>query len=193
MFRFFIFKTDLWKFISLRFLLIITNESASVSSCRENVGWASTCNSVGQTAGYFLGSVVFLALESADFCNAYLRSEPQSTGLITIQGNPAFNFSQKSFRNADIEIFYFVNRVHLFNVPVTSIGGFAAVGTVGHKINCRDVTWRVVTWRVVTCRDVTCRDVTAVNGLSLAINRSSSFNFNFFFARWGCGSLSPRK
>ena len=25
---------------------------------RENVGYASTCNSVGQTAGYFLGSVI---------------------------------------------------------------------------------------------------------------------------------------
>ena len=52
----------------------------------ENVGWASTCNTVGQTAGYFLGNVVFLALESAEFCNNYLRSQPQSTGLVTIEG-----------------------------------------------------------------------------------------------------------
>ncbi|KAL3862609.1 hypothetical protein ACJMK2_008565 [Sinanodonta woodiana] len=51
---------------------------------RRNVGWASTCNSVGQTAGYFLGNVVFLALESADFCNKYLRSEPQSEGVVTL-------------------------------------------------------------------------------------------------------------
>ncbi|CAF5008178.1 unnamed protein product, partial [Rotaria socialis] len=36
---------------------------------KENLGWASTCNSVGQTAGYFLGNVVFLALESKDFAN----------------------------------------------------------------------------------------------------------------------------
>lgn len=55
--------------------------------CRRNVGWASTCNSVGQTAGYFLGNILFLALESADFCNKYLRSEPQETGLITLAGN----------------------------------------------------------------------------------------------------------
>lgn len=54
---------------------------------RRNVGWASTCNSVGQTAGYFLGNILFLALESADFCNKYLRSEPQETGLITLAGN----------------------------------------------------------------------------------------------------------
>ncbi|KFM71244.1 Acetyl-coenzyme A transporter 1, partial [Stegodyphus mimosarum] len=53
---------------------------------RQNVGYASTCNSVGQTAGYFLGNVVFLALESADFCNKYLRSVPQPEGLVTLSG-----------------------------------------------------------------------------------------------------------
>merc|ERR1719365_249504 len=31
---------------------------------RHNVGYASTCNSVGQTAGYFMGYVFFMALES---------------------------------------------------------------------------------------------------------------------------------
>eukprot|EP00117_Sycon_ciliatum_P015805 scpid60772/ scgid15509/ Acetyl-coenzyme A transporter 1; Solute carrier family 33 member 1 len=51
---------------------------------RRNVGYASTCNSVGQTAGYFLGNVVFLALESADFCNSYLRFEPSPTGIVTL-------------------------------------------------------------------------------------------------------------
>ncbi|CAF0992405.1 unnamed protein product [Rotaria sordida] len=57
---------------------------------RENVGWASTCNSVGQTAGYFLGNVVFLAFESKDFTNRYIRQplnmELQSNGLITLPG-----------------------------------------------------------------------------------------------------------
>ncbi|XP_064197577.1 acetyl-coenzyme A transporter 1-like [Anguilla rostrata] len=51
---------------------------------RANVGYASTCNSVGQTAGYFLGNVLFLALESADFCNKYLRQEPRDTGIVTL-------------------------------------------------------------------------------------------------------------
>ncbi|XP_046678735.1 acetyl-coenzyme A transporter 1-like isoform X2 [Homalodisca vitripennis] len=51
---------------------------------RENVGLASTCNSVGQTAGYFLGYVVFIALESADFCNTYLRTEHQPEGVVTL-------------------------------------------------------------------------------------------------------------
>ena len=54
---------------------------------KRNVGYASTCNTVGQTAGYFLGNVVFLALESADFCNKYLRSEPKSHGLVTLPGS----------------------------------------------------------------------------------------------------------
>ncbi|XP_071841441.1 acetyl-coenzyme A transporter 1-like isoform X2 [Apostichopus japonicus] len=52
---------------------------------QKNVGYASTCNSVGQTAGYFLGNVLFLALESAPFCNKYLRWEPQPTGLVTLE------------------------------------------------------------------------------------------------------------
>ncbi|RWS09377.1 acetyl-coenzyme A transporter-like protein [Dinothrombium tinctorium] len=51
---------------------------------RKNVGWASTCNSVGQTAGYFLGNVVFLSLESPDFCNKYLRFTPQKEGIVTL-------------------------------------------------------------------------------------------------------------
>ncbi|RWS28600.1 acetyl-coenzyme A transporter 1-like protein [Leptotrombidium deliense] len=53
---------------------------------RRNVGWASTCNSVGQTAGYFFGNVVFLALESADFCNKYFRSVPQKEGFVNLSG-----------------------------------------------------------------------------------------------------------
>uniref|UniRef100_A0A672UG72 Solute carrier family 33 member 1 n=1 Tax=Strigops habroptila TaxID=2489341 RepID=A0A672UG72_STRHB len=53
---------------------------------RENVGYASTCNSVGQTAGYFLGNVLFLALESSSFCNKYLRFQPQPQGIVTLSG-----------------------------------------------------------------------------------------------------------
>ncbi|XP_055624324.1 acetyl-coenzyme A transporter 1 [Toxorhynchites rutilus septentrionalis] len=53
---------------------------------RCNVGHASTCNSVGQTAGYFLGYVAFMALESVEFCNSYLRSVPSDEGLVTLPG-----------------------------------------------------------------------------------------------------------
>ena len=51
---------------------------------RENVGYASTCNSVGQTTGFFLGYSIFLALESKEFCNTYLRVEPQETGMVEL-------------------------------------------------------------------------------------------------------------
>lgn len=53
---------------------------------RHNVSLASTCNSMGQTTGYFLGYVIFLGLESAEFCNAYLRSTPSPHGIVTLPG-----------------------------------------------------------------------------------------------------------
>ncbi|XP_017766553.1 PREDICTED: acetyl-coenzyme A transporter 1 isoform X2 [Eufriesea mexicana] len=51
---------------------------------RCNVGYASTCNSVGQTAGYFIGYVLFTALASAEFCNSYLRSIPSNEGIVNL-------------------------------------------------------------------------------------------------------------
>ncbi|KAL5103715.1 Acetyl-coenzyme A transporter 1 [Taenia crassiceps] len=53
----------------------------------ENVGWASTCNSVGQSIGYILGFIVFLALESPSVCNSYLRSVPvPDKGIVSFSG-----------------------------------------------------------------------------------------------------------
>ncbi|KAF5277548.1 hypothetical protein FQA39_LY18460 [Lamprigera yunnana] len=51
-----------------------------------NVGHASTCNSVGQTAGFFLSYVLFMAFESPTFCNKYLRTIPEKEGLVTLAG-----------------------------------------------------------------------------------------------------------
>jgi len=53
---------------------------------KENVGFASTCNSIGQTAGYFIAFTVFMTLESADFCNKYLRLTPSDTGIVDLAG-----------------------------------------------------------------------------------------------------------
>uniref|UniRef100_A0A8R1DKG8 Acetyl-coenzyme A transporter 1 n=1 Tax=Caenorhabditis japonica TaxID=281687 RepID=A0A8R1DKG8_CAEJA len=55
---------------------------------KKNVGYASTCNAVGQTAGFFLGNVVFLALESVEFCNDFLRSKDnqKDTGIVDLAG-----------------------------------------------------------------------------------------------------------
>nr|CAG4639950.1 EOG090X04K8 [Daphnia pulex]SVE84813.1 EOG090X04K8 [Daphnia pulex] len=77
-------------FFSLNFLAatqdIAVDGWALTMLHRKNVGYASTCNSVGQTAGYFLGYVVFVAFESADFCNKYLRIQPEPFGLLTLSG-----------------------------------------------------------------------------------------------------------
>uniref|UniRef100_A0A915IAI1 Uncharacterized protein n=1 Tax=Romanomermis culicivorax TaxID=13658 RepID=A0A915IAI1_ROMCU len=67
-------------------ILLFFNLKSYLNNLRKNVGYASTCNAVGQTAGYFLGNVVFLALESSEFCNKYLRSEPKTQGLVTLAG-----------------------------------------------------------------------------------------------------------
>lgn len=50
----------------------------------KNVAYASTCNSVGQTTGFFMGNICFLALTSPDLANKYFYSEPQQTGIIKI-------------------------------------------------------------------------------------------------------------
>ena len=75
-------------FFSLSFLAatqdIAVDGWALTMLSRENVGIASTCNSVGQTAGFFLAYTIFLALESKEFCNTYLRWEPQDSGLVDL-------------------------------------------------------------------------------------------------------------
>lgn len=48
------------------------------------MGLASTCNSVGQSLGVFIGHAVFLNLASKDFSNKYFRSEPQTEGVVTL-------------------------------------------------------------------------------------------------------------
>ncbi|VDN07068.1 unnamed protein product [Thelazia callipaeda] len=53
---------------------------------RKNVGYASTCNAVGQTAGFFLGNVGYLTLDSPDFANRFFRAEPKPYGLVGLAG-----------------------------------------------------------------------------------------------------------
>lgn len=53
---------------------------------RKNVGHAATCNVVGQTAGSFIGYVVFLVLQSKEFSNKYVFDEPHEEGLVTLSG-----------------------------------------------------------------------------------------------------------
>ncbi|GLE10120.1 hypothetical protein PINS_up022115 [Pythium insidiosum] len=49
-----------------------------------HVGHASTCNTVGQTLGYFVAYVGFLALHDPATCNAYFRSVPQPDGMVSL-------------------------------------------------------------------------------------------------------------
>lgn len=53
---------------------------------RRNVGHAATCNIFGQTAGAFIGYVVFLVLQSKEFSNKYIFDEPREEGLVTLSG-----------------------------------------------------------------------------------------------------------
>jgi MFS transporter, PAT family, solute carrier family 33 (acetyl-CoA transportor), member 1 len=52
----------------------------------ENKTYASTAQSIGLNAGYFLSFTVFLAFNSPEFCNTYIYSTAQLTGLISLGG-----------------------------------------------------------------------------------------------------------
>jgi len=77
-------------FFSLYFLMatqdIAVDGWALTMLSKENVGYASTCNTIGQTLGYFLAHVGFLALNSPETCNRFLRSTPQDVGMVTLGG-----------------------------------------------------------------------------------------------------------
>jgi len=57
---------------------------------KKNLAYASTCQTAGLNTGYFLSFTIFLALNSPDFCNTYLRSAPQETGVILLSGYTKF-------------------------------------------------------------------------------------------------------
>ncbi|KAI8847879.1 acetyl-coenzyme A transporter 1-domain-containing protein [Chytridium lagenaria] len=48
----------------------------------DNKAYASTCQTIGLNSGYFLSFTVFLAMNSAEFCNKYLRSVPLEEGML---------------------------------------------------------------------------------------------------------------
>lgn len=53
---------------------------------RKNVGYAATANFTGQAVGSMLGFIVFLSLESKEFCNKYIFNEPRDEGLVKLSG-----------------------------------------------------------------------------------------------------------
>jgi len=54
-----------------------------------NLQWSSTCQTIGQVIGHFLGSTVLMTLESSDFTNKYIRQPlslpEQPYGLFSLQ------------------------------------------------------------------------------------------------------------
>jgi len=75
-------------FFSLYFLMatqdIAVDGWALTMLSRENVGYASTCNSIGQAFGYFLANQGFTALSDATWCHRHLNL-PQGTILMTLE------------------------------------------------------------------------------------------------------------
>ncbi|KAI9101936.1 acetyl-coenzyme A transporter 1 [Phlyctochytrium arcticum] len=50
----------------------------------ENKHFASTAQTIGLNTGYFLSFTIFLALNSPEFCNKFLRSIPMEEGLVPL-------------------------------------------------------------------------------------------------------------
>ena len=51
---------------------------------KEHREYASTCQTIGLNCGYFLSFTIFLAFNSAEFCNKYIRSTPSDVGLLQL-------------------------------------------------------------------------------------------------------------
>ncbi|XP_025202719.1 acetyl-coenzyme A transporter 1-like [Melanaphis sacchari] len=72
---------------------------------RENLRYASTCNTSGQALGVAFGYVLFILLESEKFCNKWLRSTAQKGGMISMEGYLLFWGITYTMVSASIAIF----------------------------------------------------------------------------------------
>jgi len=50
----------------------------------DNLSYASTAQTVGLNTGYFLSFTVFLAFNSPEFANKYIRTTPLNVGLVSL-------------------------------------------------------------------------------------------------------------
>mmetsp|Transcript_2155 Transcript_2155/g.5419 ORF Transcript_2155/g.5419 Transcript_2155/m.5419 type:complete len:469 (-) Transcript_2155:724-2130(-) len=50
----------------------------------ENKTYASSCQTLGQTVGFFTSFTFLIAFNNPDFCNAYIFSVPQTEGLLQV-------------------------------------------------------------------------------------------------------------
>jgi len=58
---------------------------------RKNVGYASTCASVGQIIGITMSAVSLILFTSEDFSNTYLRITPSAGGIMTMRSKSTEN------------------------------------------------------------------------------------------------------
>lgn len=99
---------NVWNLTTLFFVLVLLAATQDIAVdgwaltllSKENVGYASTCQTIGMNLGYFTSFTVFLAfLNNADFCNAHIRSNvylrklmgpafasPRDEGLVSLGG-----------------------------------------------------------------------------------------------------------
>ncbi|KAI8869753.1 hypothetical protein GQ42DRAFT_174896 [Ramicandelaber brevisporus] len=57
---------------------------------QENLSYASTCQTIGLNTGFFMSFTILLALNSSEFSNKYLRSEPLPHGVLPLGGYITF-------------------------------------------------------------------------------------------------------
>lgn len=87
-------NADVASITALFFLLVLMAATQDIAVdgwaltllARNNVGYASTCQTLGMNIGYFTSFTAFLALNDADFCNNYLRQTAQAQGILPLAG-----------------------------------------------------------------------------------------------------------
>lgn len=81
-----------WTFVGVVFLAatqdIAVDGWALTLLSPANVGYASTCQTIGLNFGYFTSFTVFLAITNGEFCDTYLRSWPGVRWLLPGLGLP---------------------------------------------------------------------------------------------------------
>ncbi|MEW5299058.1 MAG: hypothetical protein WDW36_002107 [Sanguina aurantia] len=84
---------DVWSLTLLFFVLVflVATQDIAVDGWAltllppKHVAYASTCQTIGTSSGYFTSFTVFLALSNAEFCNTYLRGSGGFAGLLHLQ------------------------------------------------------------------------------------------------------------
>lgn len=70
--------------VSVNFQDVALDAWAITMMHKRNIGYAPFSSSLGFSIGMIMGNVALITLESAEFCNTWLRSTPQPVGLITL-------------------------------------------------------------------------------------------------------------